>query len=493
LSRLAALAIALVISSPAMGQTQQFRMDLSAPILFTDPDTPDNSEQDHPFLSLRPEALPNGTVGQPWEFDFSTLTTASSGLTNLQWSTRAEGLNAVPPGLTMESSNGVLAGTPLLSGEYSFEVVVDADEVVPADAIYTILVDGSEFRATKVAVGNGHMCAISVDGELYCWGGNSNGTIGDGTTTNRSSPVHIDIPGTVRDIAVSAWHSCAVTTTDQAYCWGNNSNGRLGLGTKINHYTPQLLPISGIKQLSVSTYTGCALLNSGGVRCWGNNGPSGRLGNNSTTESLAPVTPNGLNSGVISLSVGEFHACALLESGGLSCWGSNSRSQLGVAGITSSPVPIPVFSSGVKKVLVGDFHTCVITTSNAMRCVGGNNYSQSNGVNTTDPVESWTTVPGGSSGVDDMAVGGNTNCMLRAGVLSCWGRNNSGQTGRGNTENPVPPMEILSNVLAVNANANLNICAIMENGVLQCWGGNSSGQLSNGTTTPSYSPTPVFQ
>jgi len=180
-------------------------------------------------------------------------------------------------------------------------------------------------------------------------------------------------------------------------CWGANSSGQLGIGNTTTLYkTPQ--PITSI--LAGSSTSGgfgshnCATDSSGSAYCWGLNS-KGQLGNNSTTGSSVPVVPNGMSSGVASLSGGMEFSCALSSSASLKCWGDNTFKQLGNSSASSlSTVPLAVsgMASGVLAVASGAYHNCAVLTGAMLKCWGRNDYNQLGSPNASSTADQSTPV-----------------------------------------------------------------------------------------------------
>ena len=192
-------------------------------------------------------------------------------------------------------------------------------------------VSGLGAGVTAVSVGGDplagyHACALTGSGGVKCWGENQFGQLGDGTTTNRPTPVDvIGLTSGVVAVAAGDGDSCALTSTGGVKCWGANEFGQLGDGT----FQPRPTPVdivgltSGVVALSVGTGHTCAVTTAGGLECWGVN-ESGELGDGTTTNRLTPVAVMGLSSGVAAVSVGYLHTCAVMTTGAAQCWGTTS-------------------------------------------------------------------------------------------------------------------------------------------------------------------------
>lgn len=140
--------------------------------------------------------------------------------------------------------------------------------------------------------GGENTCAIVPNGEVRCWGANASGQVGDGTTTSRSTPTVVPGLSLVRAISVGQDHTCAVVDTTgkggKVYCWGANTNGQLGDGTTTSRSTPTLVPgLDGVTTVSAGFGHTCAVAEKT-VSCWGRN-DFGQLGDGTTTERHSPV------------------------------------------------------------------------------------------------------------------------------------------------------------------------------------------------------------
>jgi alpha-tubulin suppressor-like RCC1 family protein len=198
--------------------------------------------------------------------------------------------------------------------------------------------------STPLAVGGDHACALTSAGGATCWGRNVEGELGNGSTTDSSVPVPVNGLGSgVASISAGYWTSCAVTSAGAALCWGLNGDGALGNNSTVSSSVPVGVwgLGSGVAAISVGLDYACAVTSAGAARCWGANN-EGELGNGSTTGSLAPVGVSTLSAGVVAISAGNDHTCALLSGGGVQCWGDNPWGQLGNGTTTRSTVPVAV-------------------------------------------------------------------------------------------------------------------------------------------------------
>ena len=137
-------------------------------------------------------------------------------------------------------------------------------------------------------------------------------------------------------------HTCALMNDSTVNCWGINASGELGDGTNTQRLTPvRVSGLSAVTQLATSGSHTCARLSSGGVKCWGNN-MYGQLGDGTTTNSNVPVEVMGLSSGVVEVAASNFSSCALMTDSTVKCWGRNHAGQLGTGAQIDSPVPVLV-------------------------------------------------------------------------------------------------------------------------------------------------------
>jgi alpha-tubulin suppressor-like RCC1 family protein len=345
--------------------------------------------------------------------------------------------------------------------------------------------------------GSSYTCALTTAGGVKCWGSNGSGQLGDTTTTTRLAPVDVvGLAGGVTAISSGGYHTCALVTAGGVKCWGRNSDGQLGDTTT----TTRLAPVEvaglagGVTAISSGGYHTCALTTTGGVKCWGDN-VYGQLGNNATTNRLTLADVTGLASGVAAVAAGRDYSCALNMVGGAKCWGYNYLGMLGDNSTTTRLVPVDVkgLSSGVAAVALGNTHTCALTTMGGVKCWGWNLYGQLGDNSTTQrltPVD----VTGLASGVTAIAAGDNHTCALStAGGVKCWGDNSRGQLGDNSTTQRMTPTDVAglaSGVTAIAAGI-WHTCALTTAGRVKCWGWNGWGQLGDDSTTDRLTPVDV--
>jgi alpha-tubulin suppressor-like RCC1 family protein len=242
-------------------------------------------------------------------------------------------------------------------------------------------VSGLSAGVKAVAAGGLHTCAVTSAGATFCWGDNSSGELGDGTTSDSLVPVAVKgLSSGASAVAVGFGHSCAITSAGAVKCWGLDKYGELGNGTTSDLPVKAPVDVKGLSSVvaitSSSLHT-CALTSAGLVSCWGHN-LDGELGDGSTKDSSYPLDVIGLPDGIVAVGAGTSHTCAVTKAGGVKCWGNNAFGQLGDGSITKSSVPVDVkdLTSGVVAVALGFDHTCAVLTTGAVKCWGGNFYSQ---------------------------------------------------------------------------------------------------------------------
>ncbi|MFN8442726.1 MAG: hypothetical protein U0175_18265 [Caldilineaceae bacterium] len=341
---------------------------------------------------------------------------------------------------------------------------------------------------SAIAAGDAHTCALGTDGIVNCWGTNNMGELGNGKKGNTLTPVDVSgLSSGVQALSVDAFHTCMLSTQGGIKCWGNNYSGQLGDGTTNNQQTPNDVSglASNVSAVTVGDGHSCALTNDGGVKCWGGNYYH-QLGDGTSDKQTTPVMVSGLTSGVRVIAARTDHSCAITTNGGLKCWGSNGNGQLGDGSTFTpfTPVDVSGLSSGVKSITLGRSHTCALLDTGGVKCWGGNSSGQI-GNGTTDGQATPVDVSGLSNGVVAIAAGYFHTCALTtAGTVKCWGDNSDGQLGDNSSNSSPIPVDVsgLSNVVAISA-GRIHTCALTNSGGVKCWGNNAHGELGDGTTT----------
>ncbi|HEV3267260.1 MAG TPA: hypothetical protein VGZ68_02550, partial [Acidimicrobiales bacterium] len=226
-------------------------------------------------------------------------------------------------------------------------------------------------------------------------------------------------PISTSQISASDAGGCALSASGgNVSCWGNQD-----IGNGVNSSSPSPLSVSGLSgvtQVSDGPDHACAVLSTGHVDCWGGN-YYGELGNGTTTNSLSPVAVSGL-SGVAQVSAGDGYTCAVLSSGAIDCWGYNSQGQLGNASTTNSSTPVSVsgITNGAQVSTYQD-HTCAVLTTGAAKCWGYDYYAQ-DGDQTYGGTDTSPVTVTGLTGITQIAVGNQDTCArLTGATVDCWG------------------------------------------------------------------------
>lgn len=353
----------------------------------------------------------------------------------------------------------------------------------------------STTSARSVAAGLEHTCAVTTAGGVKCWGLNDYGQLGNGTLNAAQTPVDVSgLTSGATAVATSdgpnGGFTCALTSSGGVKCWGADGAGELGDGrTSCVRCT---VPVdvtgltSGIQAIAAAGQHACALTDAGGVKCWGDN-RRGQLGDGRTCGSelshlfcVTPIDVPGLTSGVVAISAGRDHTCAVTSAGGVKCWGSNQFGELGDGTLSDRSVPVDVsgLASGMAGVDAGWMHTCARSSSGGVKCWGSNVYGelgdhQACGTDCLTPVD-VSVLTTGVRAVD--AADGYTCAVTNAGGLECWG----GFGVRG-----------LETGIEGFAGGAYHACAVTRGGGLECWGQNHYGQLGDGTMIDRPDPVKV--
>ena len=352
-----------------------------------------------------------------------------------------------------------------------------------------------------VSAGDGFSCALTGQ-EVWCWGRNTTGQLGDGTGTDSLVPVRVGTLPVAIGVAAGHDHTCAVDAGNSVWCWGNNAFGEVGNGTTSTAVnTPVQVPGLLATQVSAGDGSTCALTVAQTVECWGDNN-YGELGDGTTADASTPQPVTGLPP-ITQIAVGYFHACALDVTGAVWCWGDNSGGALGTGKKNgTSDVPVAARLSGAISIAAGSADTCAILTGGDLKCWGGNSVGQlgtGDTVNHPAPVQ----VFGVTSGAQQVTLGQGFGCAIISTAVPtafCWGDSGGdGELGTGSfsLQSPVPvpvfgltssPTGLATGPAQLAAGTN-HACVAMQTGEVECWGQGNYGNLGDGSTADRAIPT----
>lgn len=397
-------------------------------------------------------------------------------------------------------------------------------------------------------------CATRTDNTYWCWGSNGYSMLGDGTGTTRNAPVSIAYGGTIADVSLGGAHklvamsdgslkanggnragqlglsfvntsskstattvsgfsnvikvaagyehSCVLLQNGTVKCFGANSQMQLGGGQRSSYLTPVslALQISNVLAIATSSFHSCFLKTDGTAACAGWN-QAYQLGSNALTSSIVPVAVSGLSNANSISAGGNIHTCATLSDGTAKCWGYGASGQIGDGTLNSrnlaTPVSLGATPPTTSKIATGNAHSCTALSNYTVKCWGlGSSGQLGNGGTSSSSSPVVVSVIDGSSAAlkaMDIVTGYAHSCALISdGTIKCWGLNNYGQIGIGNTTNQNTPVTVSGISTAIKITAgNYHTCAVLSNGNVQCWGQNSTGQIGNNSFTTAKTPVSV--
>ena len=341
---------------------------------------------------------------------------------------------------------------------------------------------------TQVTVGWRHTCALLGNKRIKCWGDNSYGQLGNGSTDDSATPEDVADLSDIVYIAAGDSHTCAIDGNNGVWCWGRNVAGQIGDGTFDHRSTPVAVKeIDNATKIIAAGWISCALLTTKEIKCWGNNDHY-TMADGTQTDRPTPILIDGIDD-AIELAAGGGHVCAVLSTGRVACWGDSSKGQQGDGSKDTNFVPTTIDGlSGVTAIDAGRSHTCVLSESKSVSCWGSNGGMQIGDGTTNDRLTPYTlimekesiAVAAGSFFLSNDYLG--HSCVLHSdATASCWGSNRAGQLGDGTTTNRANPVTVsdLSDVEQLIIGVE-NSCALISDGGLQCWGDNAHDQLGHG-------------
>lgn len=366
--------------------------------------------------------------------------------------------------------------------------------------------DPEPAKARSIALGGSHSCARRLSGQLACWGENGLGQLGDGTLSDRPSPVTVldgTHPASAAGVAAGSAHGCMRTPTGRVSCWGDNSSGQIGDPTRggvremFTVIDSGSTPLANVVAVTNGAGHSCALLANGRAKCWGSNA-DGQLGDGTRTTPVSPAnavfvktSSTAVMQNIRAIAAGDRHTCALLADGTARCWGANDAGQ--VTGHPGNDILTPASVAGGVAIAAGEHHTCVLGTSVSATCWGWNSSGE---LGPTDASGQHTFAVSAVG----IAAGDSHSCAVKAnGTMACWGANASGQLGNqsgASSTSPVTVKELvtiecpgigtlctvamtLGNMIAIDTGG-AHSCAIRADGQPYCWGADGAGQLGDG-------------
>lgn len=358
----------------------------------------------------------------------------------------------------------------------------------------TAQVSVTSLEFVSVSAGYDHACGVTFAGAAYCWGRNSNGALGNGTTNDAFSPVRVAGGLSFTTVTSGGHHGCGLVSSGAAYCWGYNGHGQIGNGSTADALTP--VPVSGgliFTALSAGINHNCGVTTNGVAYCWGqnwDNARGGRLGDGTRTSRSTPVAV-ATDLRFTAISAGADHSCAIATSGAAYCWGVNAAGELGNGGGGDATRPVAVLGNlTFSTVSAGMSRSCGRTTNGAAYCWGVAFLGNGTTTGATTPVA----VAGGLTfGSLSVSAGSIYTCgVASGGIAHCWGGNSDGQLGTGSTTNSTVPVMVTGGLTFDMTSAGwYHACGVTVDGVAYCWGRNYNGELGNGSTTDSSIPVKV--
>ena len=298
-------------------------------------------------------------------------------------------------------------------------------------------------------------------------------------------------------------YTCALLKTGIVKCWGFGEGGNLGNGTSGAGYrSTEPVSVSGISnasQIAAGKYHACAVLKSGRIKCWGL-GSSGQMGNGEASVTVStPVEVKDIKTAK-HVSLGANHTCALLKSGSVKCWGQGRNGELGngkdsttesnTSYIERSPVSVTDIRDAIQ-VSVGSEHSCALLSSGYVKCWGSGTFGEL-GSGSRDSRATPVSVYNITDAIQISAGDIHTCAVLSTGQVTCWGYGRNGELGNSETSTQATPVMVtgITEARQVSSGSSYS-CAVLSTATIQCWGDGEAGTLGNGGIAKQSSPTDV--
>ena len=362
-----------------------------------------------------------------------------------------------------------------ISGATSSSLSING--VQPSDASsYRVNVTNWANQIKAVSAGANHTMFLNTVGTLWGMGNNGFGQLGDGTQTDRTTPVQV--ASGVSTVSAGYLHSMFLKTDGTLWGMGRNNSGQLGDGTQTDRTTPVQVA-SGVSTVSAGGSHTMFLKTDGTLWGMGYNS-SGRLGDGTGTDRTTPVQ---VASGVANVSAGGSHTMFLKTDGTLWGMGGNYSGELGDGSTTQRATPVQV-ASGVASVSAGGSYTMFLKTDGTLWGMG---YNVAGGLG--DGTQNSRTTPVQvASGVSTVSAGSSHTMFLKTdGTLWGMGLNMGGPLGDGTQNSRTTPVQVASGVASVSAGSSYTMF-LKSDGTLLGMGYNYYGRLGDGTTTSRTTP-----
>lgn len=365
-------------------------------------------------------------------------------------------------------------------------------------------------RSLKISAADGaHTCRVTDTNQAFCWGNTLSGRLGHDKGARWQkvpAPVKGDLAFT--QISSGRGYTCGITQEGKVYCWGSNHSGNLGVGEPGTYRTPTQIkgmnPDTEFVHISSSQARTCAVTKKGKGYCWGLRG--GSLGNGTTENSSTPTSVAG-DIEFAQIEAGEFMSCGLDTNGTVYCWGQNiaydpDYAQENGKCVDNSPYHrcTPEFKTPQRVPNAPSFTQidmagqaiCGITSGKHIQCWG----ATAPEIVGADKLRTLSPKPvGGDAEFSQVSVGYSPHaCALSTkGTAYCWGKNEEGQLGLGETDREVigEPTKIEDLRFRQISAGGTHTCGITTDGATYCWGSNYNGELGIGSTKSSSTPTRV--
>lgn len=347
----------------------------------------------------------------------------------------------------------------------------------------------------KLTAGWSHSLFLCSNGNsANAWGANAFAQIGDGTITERTLPVTVSGLTNIKAIAAGYQHTLALKNDSTLWAWGDNTDGQLGDGTNTPSTTPK--KINGVTSvIAVSGgqagYHSLALKADGTVWAWGRN-TEGQLGDGTLVSKNVPTQVTGLNN-VIAIAGGEYHSLAVRNDGTIWAWGRNNEGQLGDGTTVTKSFPTQVTgATGFTAVAGGRYFSIALKNDSSVWTFGQNLYGQL-GDGTTVNKSTLVQVSGLTKVTAVTGAAFHVLALKNDSTIVSWGRNGDGQLGNGTTAQSAVPVAVnsLTKVIGIAAGTNYSL-AVKDNDSVYAWGRNPNGQLGDGTLSGKTNPNAVL-